>query len=96
MIHLHKPVQIHKVMRLERSHLILCQIAEGTLPTDEKKFDIEQALTHQNERCWRVLGSTGSRLENQRQNPQLAMVWAAVTVTASLVFVPSGVTVNTH
>lgn len=45
-IHYHELTQVYKTMRLKRSHLILHQIAEGTLLnlafTNEKKFDIRQ------------------------------------------------------
>ncbi|XP_014779991.1 uncharacterized protein LOC106876097 [Octopus bimaculoides] len=44
----HELTQVYKAMRLERSCLMLCQIAGGMLPnlvfTDEKKFDIEQTV----------------------------------------------------
>lgn len=89
----HELKQVYEGIKVERSSLILHQIAEGTLPklvpNDEKKFNIEQTGNHQNDRLRRLSGSVESRLINQHQNLQLVMVWSPLD------FVLSGVQINT-
>ena len=72
-------------MRAERSCCIFHQIAQGMLPnlvfTDEKKFDIQQVVNHQNDRVWSALSSSEGRIVMRHQNAQSVMVWAAVTAT---------------
>ncbi|KAF2344320.1 hypothetical protein FHG87_024923 [Trinorchestia longiramus] len=52
----HELTEHHERIRAERSHHILNEIAQGTLPnlvfTDEKKFDIQQVVNQQNDRVW--------------------------------------------
>ena len=73
---------------------------DGTVPnlvfTDEKRFDVQQCLNHQNDRVWSRDGSVEGRRVSQHQNPLSVMVWAAITATARspLIFVPSGVKLN--
>ncbi|KAF2344780.1 hypothetical protein FHG87_024464 [Trinorchestia longiramus] len=88
-------------MRAARSH-ILNEITQGTLPnllfTDEKKFDIQQIVNHQNDRVWSSSSSVESRIVTKRQNAQSVMVWVAVTATgrSPLVFVPCEVKLNSE
>ena len=46
----------------------------GTLPnlvfTEEKKFDIQQVASQQNDRVWASSSSTEGRIVTRRQNPQ--------------------------
>ena len=75
---------------------------DGTVPnlvlTDEKKFDVQQCLNHQNDRVWSRDGSVEGRRVSRRQNPLSVMVWAGITATgrSPLVFVPSGVKLNSQ
>ena len=75
---------------------------DGTVPnlvfTDEKKFDVQQCLNHRNDRVWSRDGSVEGRRVSQLQNPLSVMVWAAIRATgrSSLVFVPSGVKLNSQ
>ena len=77
-------------------------IAEGTLPnlvfTDEKKFDIQQAVNQKNDRVWASSSTTEGRIVTRRQNPPSAMVWAAVTATgrSPLLFIPTGMKLNSE
>ena len=75
----------HVAMRAETCRKLLQDIAEGTLPnlvfTDEKKFDIQQAVNQKNDRVWASSSTTERRIVTRRQNAQSAMVWAAVTAT---------------
>ena len=59
--------------------------------SDEKKFDVEQCVNHQNDRFWGRNESVEGRRVSRRQNPTSVMVWAAVTANgrSPLVFVPS-------
>ena len=90
----------HVEMRAQKCKKILRDIDEGTLPnlvfTDEKKFDIQQAVNHQNDRVWASSSTTKDRVVTRSQNPKSVMVWAAVTATGRtpLLFVPSGVKLN--
>ena len=92
----------HVAMRAEKCKKLLQDIAEGTLPnlvfTDEKKFDIQQAVSQKNDRVWASLSTTEGRSVTRCQNPQSVMVWAAVIVTRRLLllFVPMGVKLNSE
>lgn len=98
----HELTDNHELMRLERAQNILNLMSEGMLPnlvfSDEKKFDVEQCVNHQNDRVWSKDGSEKVRRVSRRQNPASVMVWAAVTATgrSPLVFVPSGVKLNSE
>ncbi|KAF2368551.1 Immunoglobulin-like domain [Trinorchestia longiramus] len=52
----HELTEHHERMRAERSRHILIEVAQGLLPnlvfTDEKIFDIQQVVNHQNDRIW--------------------------------------------
>ena len=60
-------------MRLDRCQHILDLMKDGTVPklvfTDEKKFDVQQCLNHQNDRVWSRDRSVEGRRVNRRQNP---------------------------
>ena len=91
----------YESIRLDIAQIILDHMAEGTLPnlvfSDEKKFDVDQCVNHQNDRVWSKDGSETVRRGSWRQNPASVMVWIAVTATGrSLVFVPSGVKLNSE
>ena len=83
-------------MRVERCRHLLNLIEDGMLPnlvfSDEKKFDVEQCVNHQNDRVCGRNASVERRRVSRRQNPTSIVVWAAVTATGRslLVFVPSG------
>ena len=49
--------------------------------TNEKKFDIQQAVSQQNARVWASSSSTEERIVTRCQNPQSVMVWSVVTET---------------
>ena len=89
-------------MRLDRCQHILNLMKDGTVPnlvlTDEKKFDVQQCINHQNDRVWSRVGSVEGRRVSRRQNPLPVMVWAAITATgrSPLVFVPTGVKLNSQ
>ena len=84
-------------MRAEKCRKLLQDIAEGMLPnlvfTDEKKFDIHQAVNQKNNRVWASSFMTEGRIVTRRQNSQSVMVWAVVIATerSLLFFVPTGV-----
>ena len=92
----------HVAMRAEKCRKILQDIAEGTLPnlvfTDEKKFDIQQAVNQKSDRVWASSSTTEGRIVTRRQNPQSVMVWAVVIATrrSLLLFVPTGVKLNSE
>ena len=98
----HELTPFHLNMRLKRSREILKRIKSGTLSnlvfTDEKKFDVQQSVNHQNDRVWTRNGLTNSRRVTRRQNPSSVMVWAAITATgrSPFVFIPSGVKINSQ
>ena len=86
-------------MRLDRCQHILNLMKDRMVPnlvfTDEKKFDVQQCLNHQNDRVWSRDGSVEGRRVSWRQNPLSVMVWVAITATGrSLIFVSSGVKLN--
>ncbi|KAF2344382.1 hypothetical protein FHG87_024862 [Trinorchestia longiramus] len=89
-------------IRAERSRHVRNEIAQGSLPnlvfTDEKKFDVQQVVNHQNDRVWSSSSSVDSRIVTRRQNAQSVMVWAAVPTTgrSPLVFVHCGVKLNSE
>ncbi|KAF2344970.1 hypothetical protein FHG87_024274 [Trinorchestia longiramus] len=88
-------------MSAERSY-ILNKVAQGTFPnlvlTDEKKFDIQQVVNHQNDQVWRSSSSVEGRIVTRPQNPQSVLVWAAVTARgrSPLAFVPCGIKLNSE
>ena len=92
----------HVAMRAQKCRKILQEMAEGTLPnlvfTDEKKFDIQQVVSQQNDGVWASSSSTEGRIVTRRQNPQSVIVWTAVTETgrSPLLFMPSGVKLNSQ
>ena len=92
----------HVAMRAEKCRKLLQDIAEHTLPnvvfTDEKKFDIQQAVNPKNDRVWTSSSTTEERIVTRRQNPQSVMVWAVVTAAerSPLLFVPMGVKLNSE
>ena len=65
-------------MRAEKCRKLLQDIAEGTLPnlvfTDEKKFNIQQAVNQKNDRVWAFSSTTEGRIVTRRQNPQSVIV----------------------
>ncbi|KAF2350228.1 hypothetical protein FHG87_019015 [Trinorchestia longiramus] len=85
-------------MRVERSRHILNEIAQDMFPnlvfTDEKKFDIQQVLNHENDSSY----SVEDRIVTRLQNAQSVMVWVAVAATgrSPLVFVPCWVKMNSE
>ena len=89
-------------MRAKKCRKLLQDIAEGMLPnlvfTDEKKFDIQQAVNQKNDRVWASSSTTEGRIVTRHQNPQSVMVWAAVTATGRSppLFVPTGVKLNSE
>ena len=93
----HELTPTHKRMRVERCWHLLNLMEDGMLLNlmfyDEKKFDVEQCVNHQNDRVWGRNASVEGRKLSRRQNPTSVMVWAAVTATgrSPLVFVSSGV-----
>ena len=98
----HHELTKHEKIRAERSHCNFNQIAQG-MPlnlvfTDEKKFEIQQVVNHQNNRVRSALSSSEGRIVMRHQNAQSVMVWAAFTPTerSQLVFVPSGVQLNSN
>ncbi|KAF2368800.1 hypothetical protein FHG87_000453 [Trinorchestia longiramus] len=96
----HELTEHDERMRVERSRHILNEIAQGTLPnlvfTDEKKFNIQQVVNHQNDRV--RVPQVQSRVGLFRNvKMQSVIVWAAVTATGSpLVFVPCEVKLNSE
>ena len=92
----------HERMRVERCGHLLNLMEAGMLPnlvfSDEKKFDVEQCVNWQNDRVWGRNASVKNRRVSRRQNPISVMVWVAVTATGRsfLVFVPSGVKLNSQ
>ena len=89
-------------MRAKKCRKLLQDITEGTLLnlvfTDEKKFDIQQAINQKNNRVWVSSSTNKERIVTRRQNPQSVMVWAAVTTTRRflLLFIPMGVKLNSE
>lgn len=81
----HKLTAVNKFMRFARCRHILDQMRNGTLQTlvfiNEKKFDVQHAINHQNDGVWRRNGSVECRPANQRQCPLSVIVRAAVTAT---------------
>ena len=98
----HELTPTHERMRVERCRHLLNLMEDDMLPnlvfSDEKKFDVEQCVNHQNGRVWGRNVSVEGRRVSRRQNPTSVMVWAAVTATerSLLVFVPSGVKLNSQ
>ena len=96
----HELTPTHERMSVERCRHLLSLMEDGMLRnlvfSDEKKFDVEQCVNHQNDRVWGRNASVEGRRESLRQNPTSVMVWAAVTATGRslLVFVPSGVYIS--
>ena len=92
----------HVAMRAEKCRKLLQDITEGTLPnlvfTDEKKFNIQQAVNQKNDRVWASSSTTEGRIDTRHQNPQSVMVCAAVTASgrSPLLFVPTGVKLNSE
>ena len=101
MLHQQKLSDRHVAMRAEKCRKLLQDIEEGTLPnlvfTDEKKFDIQQAVNQKNDRVWASSSTTEGRIVTRHQNPQ-SVVWAAITTTGRslLLFVPMGVKLNSE
>ena len=89
-------------MRPEKCRKRLQDIAEGMLPnlvfTDEKKFDIQQAVNQKNDKVWASSSTTKGRIVTSCQNLQSVMVCAVVTATGRflLPFVIMGVTLNSE
>ena len=98
----HELSTTHERIRLDRCQHILNLMKDGKVPnlvfTDEKKFDVQQCLNHQNDRVWSRDGSVEGRSVSRRQNPLSVMVWAAIIATgrSPLVFVLSGVKLNSQ
>ena len=96
----HELSTTHERMRLVRCQHILNLMKDGTVPNlvfmDEKEFDIQQCLNHQNDRVWSRDGSVEGRRVTRHQNALSVMVWAAISATgrSPLVFVPSGTKLN--
>ena len=99
---MHELLTAHECMRLDRYQRILNIMKDGTVPnllfTDAKKFDVQQCLYHRNDRVPSRDRAVEGRRVSRRQNPLSVMVWAAITATgrSPLVFVPSGVKLNSH
>ena len=70
---------MHERMRVERCRHLLNLTEDGMLPnwvySDEKKFDVEQCVNHQNDRVWGRNTSVEGRRVSRRQNPTSVMVW---------------------
>ena len=98
----HELTPRHERMRVERCRHLLNLMEDGMLPnlvfSDEKKFDVEQCVNHQNDHVWGRNASLEGRRVSRRQNPASVMDWAAVTATGRslLVFVPSGVKLSSQ
>ena len=98
----HELTPTHEQMRVARCQHLLNVLEDGMLPnlvfSDEKKFDVEQCVNHQNDRVWGWNASVEGRRVSRRQNPSSVMVWATVTATGRppLVFVPSRVKLNSQ
>ena len=98
----HELSTTHECMRLNRCQHILNLMKDGVVPnflfTDEKKYDVQHCLNHQNNRIWSRDGSVEGRRVIRHQNLLSVMVWAAITATGKspLVFVPSGVKLNSQ
>ena len=62
------------------------------------RFDVEQCVNHQNDRVWGRNASVEGKRLSRHQNPTSVMARAAVTATgrSPLVFVPSGVKLNSQ
>ena len=95
----HELTPTHEQMRIERCRHLLNLMEDGMLPnlvfSDEKKFDVVQCVNHQNNRVWGRNASVEGRRVSRHQNPNSVMVWAA-TGRCPLVFVPSGVKLNSQ
>ena len=54
----HELSTTHEFMRLDRCQHILNVVKDGTVPnlvyTDEKKFDVQHCINHQNDRVWSI------------------------------------------
>ncbi|KAF2351789.1 hypothetical protein FHG87_017456 [Trinorchestia longiramus] len=61
----HEFTEYHASMRAERSRYIRNEIAQSKLPnlvlTDERKFDIQHVVNHQNDRIWSSSSSAEAR-----------------------------------
>ena len=96
----HELTPTHERMRGERCRHLQNLMEVGMLSnlvfSDEKKFDVEQCVNHQNDSVWGRNASVEGRRVSRRQNLTSVMVWAAVTATGRgfLVFVSSGVKLN--
>ena len=79
-------------------NLMKDETVPNLVSTDENKFDVQQCLSHQNDRVWSRDGSVEGRRVSRRQNPLYVMVYAAITATgrSPIVFVPSGVKLNSQ
>ena len=70
-------------MRAEKCRKLLQDFAEGMLPnlifTDEKKFNIQQAVNKKNDKVWASSSMTEGRIVTRCPNLQSVMVWAVVT-----------------
>ena len=98
----HELTPTHERMRVERCRHLLNLMEDGMLPnlvvSDEKKFDVEKCVNHQNELVCGMNASVEDRRVSRRQNPTSVMVWASVTGTgrSPLIFVLSGVKLNSQ
>ena len=90
MLHQEELSDCHVAMRIEKCRKLLQDIAEDTLLnlvfTDEKKFDIQQAVNQKNDRVWAFSSTTEGKIVTRCQNPQSVMVWTVVTATGRFLF----------
>ncbi|KAF2350936.1 hypothetical protein FHG87_018306 [Trinorchestia longiramus] len=74
----HELTEHHQRMRAERSCHIFNEIAQGMPPnlvfTDEKKFDIQQVVNHQNDQVWSSSSSVEARSPDF--NPLEFSIWS--------------------
>ena len=75
----HELTPTHERMRVERCRHLLNRMEDGMLPnlvfSDEKKFDVEQCVNHQNDCVWGKNASVEGRRVSRRQNLTSVMVW---------------------
>ena len=78
MLHRQELSANHVTIRAQKCREILQEMAKATLPnlvfTDEKKFDIQQLVSQENDRVRASLSSTEKTIVTRRHNPQYVMV----------------------
>ena len=98
----HELTPTYERMRVERCRHLLNIMEDGMLPnlvfSDEKKFDVDQCVNHQNNRVWGRNAPVEGRRVSRRQNPTSVMVWGGRHShwKVSLYFVYLGVKLNSQ